>query len=409
MASMLVAGTVAGVAPQIPTVVKSALAPQTAGVSLLDPRSAALQIYWPPSARPTLFRPDGDGYVGYIQLRNMTEFPQSIIGVRVQGADGAALPLTTKLSGSLMIDASSTESRVVTITLAEGSSCNGRSKGNVVVCRIREQINQLLPVVPVTGFLRVYTTAAESEATLKPSHPVAKKTSYVDQEIRIPQKRLMGTIFLGPLIMTMIVLVITAVNLYRKGVGLFHRMGSATWTFEKSWGANVTLGSALLVTLIGLTIFPDPPRLMTKLSYSLLQILFGALVSLAPLVYNLIRREVQVKTNTGFTTEIQGYVALFLIAGGLVLWAAMGQVATLAVLIEEFMRGASVDQATGRTLQFLALLLCILLLVYGFRSLYGTAKGVSAPSAAAGGAAPGPLPPTSPEELPAPMTEWSIL
>jgi len=155
----------------------------------------------------------------------------------------------------------------------------------------------------------------------------------VDQEIRIPERPLMGAVFGIPMIVTAVIVIVTAANLHRRNIGLLRLMGQVNFSFERSWGANVTLGAALLMTLIGLTTFPDRPQLMSKPSYSMLQMLFAALVTMAPLAYNLIRRDVAVN-NGGVDTR--GYVITYLFAGGLVLWAAMGQMATLAVLVEEF-------------------------------------------------------------------------
>jgi hypothetical protein len=192
------------------------------------------------------------------------------------------------------------------------------------------------------------------------------------------------------------------------GGRLLRLMGQAKFSFERSWGANVTLGAALLMTLIGLTTFPERPQLMSKPSYSMLQMLFAALLAMAPLAYNLIRRDVAVN-NGGIDTR--GYVVTFLFAGGLVLWAAMGQVTTLAVLVEEFVRAGALDVVTGRIMQLLAGLICVLLIAYGLRSLYRTAKGMSAASTTVGGVHPGPQPPSAEAlgALTAPMTEWSIL
>jgi hypothetical protein len=205
-----------------------------------------------------------------------------------------------------------------------------------------------------------------------------------------------------------IVVVITAINLKRRNIGLRHAMGVANWAFDKSWGANVTLGSSLLIALLGLSTFPSRPQLMTKPSYAMLQLLFSALVSLAPLVYNLIRQETMVNNGGLPQVSVHGYVIMFLMAGGLVLWAAMGQVVTLGVLAEEFLRCGVVDWRTARILQTLAGTLLLLLLIYGFRSLYATAKSVSTPAAAVV-VRPSPQMPVAGGAYPAPMTEWSIL
>ncbi len=358
----------------------------------------AVRVGWPAGSalittKPLLFNGNGEKYVGYVPLTNPGGKPQCVsVDARLQAADGAALETKVVPWNQPSINAYDNVVQEVTLTFTQ-------------------------PVpTPASGLLRVFSqdvpTGAdgkEQPCAQSASDAEAKKVKPAVQEIRIPEGPLMGYIFVGAFVTAFLVSGITGFSLKSKGIGVFRVMGGTNWTFEKSWGVNVTLGSALLVTLIGLTIFPDRPRLMTKMSYSILQILFGALVSLAPLVYNLIRREVQVNNANTWGVNIQGYVIMFLIAGGLVLWAAMGQVATLAVLTEEFVRAGALDAYSARTLQGLAVLLFLLLLMYGFRSLYQTAKTVSATPTAVGGPRPGPQPAAAVDGLPTPMSEWSIL
>jgi hypothetical protein len=413
--SMLVAGAVAGVAPQIPTLVKSAIAPGGAMVGLGGSDQwgpSNVQIGWPAGAgststKPLLFDVNSKNYAAYVPLSNTSGKSQCVsIDAYLQGANGVGLTANVQPKQPFKIEAYDSTVQRVELTFTNLQDALGRPT------------KAPLGVAP-TGFLRIYAedmpTVNEPVSDpcakakgLKPSVGQEKKAKPSVQEVRIPEGPLMGYIFLGAMATALLVSIITGIHLYRK---LFHVMGGMNWAFEKSWGANVTLGSALLVTLIGLTIFPDRPRLMNKMSYTLLQILFSALVSLAPLVYNLIRREVQVNDAGIWRVNVQGYVIMFLMAGGLVLWAAMGQVATLSVLTEEFVLSGALGMYCGRALEGLAVMLYLLLLVYGFRSLYKTAKTVSVAPATTSGARPGPQPPGAAElqDLPKPMSEWSVL
>jgi len=392
MVSTLIAGAIAGAAPQIPTFVKGALAPGSiATAGTVDQRSSpGLQIGWPSSTRPIVLRREGNSYVSYLPLHNSSAQTQCVrIEAHAQWSEG-----------------SDAEAFVVT-----PDQPFPVSPSTAVVKRVELTLKSANPQFvsgPAAGFLRI--SFAESAGSSNPNTCSFSGTAKPsDLEVRIPEQPLMSWIFIGTLSVVLVVVTITAISLVSKGKGLFHVMGSPNWSFEKSWGANLTLGGALLITLLGLTIFPDRPLLMTKASYSLLQVLFGAIVSLAPLVYNLIRREVQVNIGGVPRVEVQGYVITFLIAGGLVLWAAMGQVVTLSVVAEELIFGGALEQPVGRTLQGLATLLFLLLLVYGFRSLYLTAKTVSAAPTAIGGGMPGPQPAAAVVGLPNPMTEWSVL
>jgi hypothetical protein len=391
MVSTLVAGAIAGAAPQIPTFVKGAFAPGAiATVGAADQRgSSAVQIGWPTSPKPLVLRPEGKGYVAYLPLHNTTQQRQCVwIDAHVQSSEGTDSEVHITPEQPFPIDPSAALIKRVDVAL---KSSNPKCVSG-----------------PATGFLRIYAAdvPASGDANICKVSGMAK---FSVQEIRIPEQPMMAWIFVGTLSTTVVVVLSTMFSLLLRNVRLFHVMGSVNWSFERSWGANVTLGGALLMTLLGLTMFPDRPHLMTKVSYSLLQVLFGALVSLAPLVYNLIRREVQVNIGGIPRVEVQGYVIMFLIAGGLVLWAALGQVATLSIVTEEFISSGTLEWTAGRALQGLAILLFLLLLVYGFRSLYLTAKTVSATPAAIGGAMPGPQPAAAVAGLPGPMTEWSVL
>jgi hypothetical protein len=391
MVSTLVAGAIAAAAPQIPTFVKTGFAPGSiATAGAVDQRgSTGFQIGWPSSPKPVVLRREGSNYAAYLPLHNPSQQSLCVrIDAHVQSSEGAD-------SEAMMV----APDRPFPV-----------APSAAIIKRVEVALKAPTPRYvsgPAGGFLRTTYSEAPGSAG-QDTCTISGTPKSSDLEIRVPEQPLMGWIFIGTMSVTAVVVVVTALALRLRNKPLFHVMGSVNWSFEKSWGANVTLGGALLMTLLGLTMFPDRPHLMTKASYSLLQVLFGAIVSLAPLVYNLIRREVQVDSGGTPRVEVQGYVITFLIAGGLVLWAAMGQVATLSVVIEEFVVGGALDKSAGRTLQGLAALLFLLLLVYGFRSLYLTAKTVSAAPTAIGGARPGPQPAAA-AGLPAPMTEWSVL
>ena len=193
-------------------------------------------------------------------------------------------------------------------------------------------------------------------------------------------------------------------------------MGGPTWSFQQSWGSNVTIGAGVLGAILTVAAFPAHPHLMQKNTYNTLQGLFAAIIALAPLVYGLLRRDVKVTGANSPVVEAQGYVIMFLFAGGLVLWGAFGQLATMAALIDEFIAGSALPTLIGVALEYLTAALFVLLLVYGLKSMYGTASqlGQTGPSASqqqeAGVVGP-------PGDLPAPQiapaagqrSEWPLL
>lgn len=259
----------------------------------------------------------------------------------------------------------------------------------------RKRVNNPCQELPNPGFL--------DQAIVLPEHPLPSST------------RVAYIVGMGLLVSTVVV-VITGVSLYRKKILLGRRMGNATWTFGQSWGANVTIGAGLLGTFLTLLAFPDHPQILDKGSYTLLQALFAAIIALAPLVYGLFRRDVQASTNGIATTDSQGYVIMFLLAGGLVLWGAIGQLTALGVLIREFVLSGSLAVLTGDILEALVLLLWILLVAYALRTLYLTAKQLSASKTDAAGPQPAqllpagmPLPAPTAADLKPPMHSWAFL
>jgi hypothetical protein len=114
------------------------------------------------------------------------------------------------------------------------------------------------------------------------------------------------------------------------------------------------------------------------------------------------------------TTDSQGYVIMFLLAGGLVLWGAIGQLTALGVLTREFVLSGSLAVLTGDILEALVLLLWILLVTYALRTLYLTAKQLSASKTDAAGPQPAQLLPAgmplpTPTSLKPPMHSWAFL
>jgi hypothetical protein len=240
-------------------------------------------------------------------------------------------------------------------------------------------------LLPATGWLRLLALPQNADATSTAATDPKKEPAdpgYLYLPIVINAPKLEGldvvkTIAFVSLVIAALIVGITIGSLFKKGISLLRPMGGASWSFEQSWGANVTIGAAILGTFLTLLAFPSHPHIMEKTSYSLLQVIFAALIALAPLVYGLIRRNVQVNANGVAAVDTQGFVIMFLLAGGLVLWGAFGQVITFGVLVEEFILSDNLAPSLGRVTQALAVILCLLLIVYGLRSLYQTAKNLS--------------------------------
>jgi hypothetical protein len=236
--------------------------------------------------------------------------------------------------------------------------------------------------LPAVGFLKVTSSAVPTPD--KPQAPPTGDCKPADQppgfqEITIPERPVPGVagmVFVCCLAVAAItVFGVAMVLLLRKPPAtrkcLLSPMGGATWDFQKSWGSNATIAAALLSTIFVLFAFPEHPRMMAFPSYKWLVGLFAALVALAPLIYGLFQRDAQVTAgNNTAGIASHGYLVMYLLAGGIVFWCALGQAVVLFLLIMELILGHTVDPLVGYTLAVLAGVLCLLLLVYGVRTLY---------------------------------------
>jgi len=275
-----------------------------------------------------------------------------------------------------------------------------------------------LPSLPASGSLRLLASpqnaepkpAGVTDPKIEPPDPGYLYLPIVINEPKLVGLSIVAKTFFSSLILAALIVLFAVGLLLKDGISLLRPMGGASWSFDQSWGTNVTIGATILNTFLTLIAFPSHPHVMEKTSYSLLQGIFAALIALAPLVYGLIRKNVPVNANGVAAVETQGFVITFLLAGGLVLWGAFGQVFTFGVLIQEFILGDNLARSVGRSIQFIAVILCLLLIVYGVRSLYLTAKNLSKDPQQPPPLSPGtPLTDTERATLERPLSEWPLL
>ena len=383
----MLAAAAAAITPMLSPLLPTASPSQTAsGNSAMSVQAVTLG-----GARTMMFQArDGSIiYVARIVLRNTGTVAASLVPtVVVQQADGAAW-----------------QGAAVT-----APSCLPLSIAETAIVEVELTLPDPRPSrLPAAGVLELRQSAMPCEPGKPMPAAAVPPRIVVRHDFRVPgAARALGAVVGSSFVAVLIIGVITAINLVRRGVHLTRAMGVAHWSFDRSWGANVTLGSALLVAVLGLTLFPEQPRFMSKVSYSSLQVLFGALVATAPLVYNLIHRQVEVNENGNTRVVVHGYVIMFLVSGALVLWAALGQIATLWLLVGELEHGFAIDSTASRTLRLLLVFLGLVVVVYGFRSLYRTPKLVSAAAGTTTFKQPGPQPAEATTLSPQ-LTQWSIL
>jgi hypothetical protein len=114
---------------------------------------------------------------------------------------------------------------------------------------------------------------------------------------------------------------------YKKAlkVGWNELMAPAKWDFSESWATNLTLVGALLATVLAdSALIPSPTVYLEKETYGTLNALFAFTTVLAPLLYVCLGK-----------AGSQGSHAGFVAASLLTLWAVLGQLFTLGVLLCE--------------------------------------------------------------------------
>ena len=108
------------------------------------------------------------------------------------------------------------------------------------------------------------------------------------------------------------------------------------WSFE-SWATHLTAVGAVLGTVLGSASLPSTPRQIDKTSLVSLSLLFGALVVIAPFVFQAIQRPGSL--GSPGNEERSGYTWVLLLSCGLTLGAVLGELATLGLAAWEITGG----------------------------------------------------------------------
>jgi hypothetical protein len=167
-----------------------------------------------------------------------------------------------------------------------------------------------------------------------------------------------------------------------KGIGVLgHRMGEATWSFDGSWSSTLTIGGSMLTALVTFSALPEQGHLFSRRSYMLLSLLFAGLIGLAPGVYNLFRKPLQVTSDTAsLAIQYQGLVCCFFVAGVFTMTGVFAQLALLQHLLADLATGGLLSTGTSADLRRVIFLLQGVLWAYAFSSAALTAIQQSTPS-----------------------------
>jgi hypothetical protein len=119
------------------------------------------------------------------------------------------------------------------------------------------------------------------------------------------------------------------------------RLGPANWDFSASFGSSLTVFGSLLGTILSASLLPST-TLVSASTYAGLNLVFGVIVVVGPLIYTATQTAVQVHRGSPIAEpQYQGTVWGFLVATALTLWAVLGELATIGLILNEIRRGGS--------------------------------------------------------------------
>jgi hypothetical protein len=113
-------------------------------------------------------------------------------------------------------------------------------------------------------------------------------------------------------------------------------MGPSEWSFSGSAATNLGVAGTLLTGVLVSSAVPDYPHYLTKQGYFVLSLLFGIVVTFAPILYNFCCKPTGPDPTNPQSPEFAGSVRLFLLSGALTIWGVFGQLATMSVMFQEF-------------------------------------------------------------------------
>jgi hypothetical protein len=149
------------------------------------------------------------------------------------------------------------------------------------------------------------------------------------------------------------------------------RMGQPKWDFTQSWASIFTGAGVIATSILSAQVVGAP----STASYAAISIMFGALVVMAPLVYNFVRTSQEVPGECGKKAyQYQGYVGVFLIASAITVWGASGQIVVIGFLLEELRGSHFVSYAVARLFQCLLAAVELALLISAGRTIYWTVE-----------------------------------
>jgi hypothetical protein len=113
-----------------------------------------------------------------------------------------------------------------------------------------------------------------------------------------------------------------------------HLPPNQKWTFKDGWASNIVVVGTVVITIIGAVGSLGSEALgdFSVADFVGLNLVFGSMVLVSPLVYSALRTKVP-KDEEHEKTTIAGTVVGLLVGAAAILWAAFGQLASLFILV----------------------------------------------------------------------------
>lgn len=162
-----------------------------------------------------------------------------------------------------------------------------------------------------------------------PEEALAQAQPLANQSPKLARAEVVVLASLGAAVLFMVILMAGLADRLGK------RLGPANWSFTDSWASNLTVLGGILGTLLASGALSEPTRHLTTETYAGLNVMFAVIAVVAGFVYLAVRKTVQVTGAAGKEVQYQGYVLTFCIASTLSIWAVLGQLGTMFLVLDE--------------------------------------------------------------------------
>ena len=181
-------------------------------------------------------------------------------------------------------------------------------------------------------------------------------------------------VLLASLGLALLATLIAAVIIGGSTKALFSRMGDVAFDVKTSWGANVAVGGAVVTALMTTaTLAPDQYSTNSG-TYLVLAGIFAALVPMGATLYGLIRPQAGV---AGPSQE--GYVSIYLLSSGLILWGAFGQFLLLGLFFRELGIARVLSPVSAEILIVVTKAMLVFLMGYAVMTALATVQKATTP------------------------------